>query len=103
MQSDVRSLDTTLAQPGENFWREVKASGGSGHRSALSRIDGLVTVAVALRILAGDIGRKRNMSDLFDLREEVACGLKTNSALPKFAPPYDLGPQFGMFSETEMF
>ena len=71
-----------------------KSGGGSGDGSALAGVDGLVALAVGGRIVAGDVGRQRDVADLFDAGEEVVDGGEADVALAEFAAGDDLGLEF---------
>ena len=97
VQGDIDGLDAALADAVEDFWGEMKAGGGSGYRSALLGIDGLVAFAIAGRIGTRDIGRERDVADAIEGSEEIVGaardGLKADAALAEFPAGEDLGLQ----------
>ena len=86
---------------------KCKAGGGSGDRSALLRVDGLVAIAVARRIFARDVGRQRDVADAFRARRrKSSTGAKRMRRSPN-SPRARLRPEFvvspGLLTEEEMF
>ena len=105
MKSDFRGLNAAIAQARENFGSEVKSGRWGGDGSTLTGIDGLVAISVGRSILAGDIGRKRDMADGFNGGEEIIGGSETDVAFTEFAAGDDLGLQLtaGFFPEEKTF
>src|SRR5579862_400463 len=81
----------------------MEAGGGSGNRAALPRVDGLIAFAIGGRILARNIGRQRDVPDLFEHREEIRYGRESDAALAKIGPRDDFGLQFIALPEEQMF
>ena len=66
MQRDCGARNAAPGQRLEDFWREVKARRGRRNRAALTRIDRLIALAIACRVLALDIRRQRYVPDVVD-------------------------------------
>ena len=92
VEGDFRDFDAAIMDAGQNFRSEMKARGGSGDRSAFAGVDGLIAFAVGGRIGARDVGRERDVSQLFEDAEKVFHGLKADAAL---AEP-GAGDHFGL-------
>jgi hypothetical protein len=73
VKRDFRGLDATLADAVENFLSEMEAGGGSGYRSSLLGVDGLIALAIAGRIGARDVGRKRDVANAIEGGEEIVA------------------------------
>lgn len=101
MQRDLGSFDPALLNARKNFWSEMQSGSRSGHGSTLARIDRLISLAIARRIRARNVGRERNMADAFDSREEIRNGLETNSAFAKAAARQDFSMQLVMRSKEQ--
>src|SRR4051812_6182845 len=91
VQRDLRDLNAAFFDLRQDLRREVQARGRSGDRAALARVDGLVTVAVGGRIVAGDVRRKRHVTELLDLGKKVGNGIEEERPLAEFAAGNDLG------------
>src|SRR3954471_279051 len=91
VQRDLRDLNGAFFDLRQNLRREVQAGGRSGDRAALARVDGLVTVAIEGRILAGDVRWKRHVTELLNLEKKVGSGIEEERPLAKFAAGNDLG------------
>ena len=46
VQSNFRSFDSLLSDAREDFWREVKTSGGRGDGTTLARVHGLIAIVI---------------------------------------------------------
>jgi hypothetical protein len=118
VQSDVNGLDAALADSGEGFRGEVKAGGRGGYRSRLLGIDGLIALAIAGRIGAGDVGWERDVADAIESGEEVVVlvviivlivlivmpgGLKADVALAELGAGQNLGLKVVALTEEQVF
>jgi len=105
MEGDFGGLDSALAEAVEGFRGEMKAGGRGGCRSALLGVDGLIAVAIAGKIRAGDVGREWDVSDAVEDREKIVCslkgGLKADAALAEFRAGEDLGLQLILLAEEQ--
>src|SRR4051812_38875730 len=93
VQRDLRDLNAAFFDLRQDLRREVQAGGRSGDRAALARVDGLVTVAIEGRILAGDVRWKRHVTELLDLGKKVGNGIKAERPLAEFAAADDFGDE----------
>jgi hypothetical protein len=80
----------------------MESGGGSGHRSALACVDGLVALAVGGGIGARDVGWKRDVADGFHFAEEIVGGRETNVAFPEIAASDDFGLKLIVVPEKKM-
>ena len=103
VERDFCGLDAAVAETGENLRGEVEAGGGSGYGSTLAGVDGLIAIAVGGGIVAGDVGRERDVADPFHAGEEIVDGSEAYLALAEFAAGDDLGMKFVMIAEEKMF
>ena len=118
VEGDLGGFDATLADAVEDFWGEVKASGGSSNRSILLGINGLVAMEIARRIGAGDVRRKRDVADAAESGEEVVLAvvfvmvifvifsdkrLKADAAFAKVGAGENFGLQFVVLTEKKAF
>ena len=113
VEGDLGGFDATLTDTVENFWSEVKASGGSCDRSILLGINGLVAIKIAGRIGARDIGRKRDVADAVENRKEAIFAvvfvifpgkrLKADAAFAELGAGKHLGLQFIVLTEKKPF
>ena len=69
----------------------MQSGSRSGDGTAFLRVDGLVAVAIGAGVVAIDIGRQRNVSDLFDQGEEIIDGGETDVTFAKGAARENLG------------
>ena len=93
MQSDIRDAHAARANPVENLRSEMQARRWSSDRSALLRVDRLISLAVRVHIRAMDVRRQRNMSQLLELAEEIRDRLEPQRALAEFTVRDDLRAQ----------
>lgn len=118
VEGDLGDFGATLADAIEDFWSEVKASGGSGDRSVLLGVNGLVAIEIARRIGAHDVGRKRDVADPAENGKEVVFpvilvmvlfvmfsrkGLKANAAFAELGTGENFSLQFVVLSEKKAF
>lgn len=103
VKCDFCSFNAAGTNASQDFWSEVESGGGSGDGSALAGVDGLIALAVGGGIWPGDVGRERDVSDLFDLGEEILGGGKANVAFAEFTARDDLGLKFIVVAEKETF
>ena len=105
VQCDLGGFDSALADALENFRSEVKPGGGSGDRTGLLGIDGLVALAIARRIGTRDVGRKRDVPDAIENSEETfgtfKDRLEADAAFAEFPTCHDLGLQFIMLAKVQ--
>jgi hypothetical protein len=103
MERNFCSLDSSFAKAGEDFRGEMQSRGGGGDGAALLRVDRLIALAIGGGILAGDVGRQWDVTDLLDEGEEVVDRRKTYLALAKGAPSDHLGTELVVVAEEETF
>src|SRR5437016_10178823 len=81
----------------------MQPGGRSGYGSALLSVDRLIPFAIGGRIFAGDVRGQRDVTDLFDSREEIVHGREADVPLAKAAAPDHLRLEFIVFSKEQMF
>ena len=101
VECNLGGFDSPSTDAGENPGGEVKTGGGGGDGSALMGVDGLVAFAVSGGIFAGDVGRKRDVSDLVDAGEKIVDGVEADAALSERSAGDDFGAERAVFSEEE--
>jgi len=97
VQRDFGGFNAAVADAVEDLRREVKAGGGSGYRSALFGVDGLIAVAIVRGVRARDVGRQRDVADLIECGEEIVhamSGREADAALAEFGAGQDLSLKF---------
>jgi hypothetical protein len=102
VERDFRDFDSSVAQSGEDFRREVQAGGGRGNRASLARVYRLVALPISSPIGARNIRRQRNMAEPFDYAEKVNHGREPDSALPERAPAGHFRLQIARLTEVEL-
>lgn len=115
VECDFGGFDFALAEAHQNLRSEMKTGGGSGDRSALAGIDGLIAVAVGGGILAGNIGWEGDVADALDDGKEVVEGLagfarlsphvrgsETDVALAEVSARDDFGMELIVLTEKEV-
>ena len=103
MERNCGGLDTSLGKLGQGFGGEVESSGRSGDRTGFAGVHGLVAVVILGRVRACDVGRQRNVSDVFDASEKVIDRGEADLTLAKFCTRDNFGLKFVMLAEEEMF
>jgi hypothetical protein len=105
VERDFSGLDAAVAYAVENFLSEVEAGGGSGYRSTLLGVDGLIALAIARRVGAGNVGWERDMADAIEGSEEIVRGLKggleADTALAELGAGEDFSLQFVFLAEEQ--
>jgi len=104
MEGNLSSLDAALPNAIQDFGSEVKAGGGSGGRSTLLGIDGLIALAVVRRIRTRDVGRERDVADAIQSSEKVGGSgdrLEADAALAEFGAAQDFGLKLILFAEEK--
>ena len=71
--------------------REVQAGGGRGHGAAFAGVDGLVALAIAVRIVAADVGRQWGVADAVEDGEEIVDRVEAEQALAEVVAFEDFG------------
>ena len=93
MQGQMRDTRAGVPAGFQDLRREVQPRRGSGHRSALGGVHGLVAVAIRRRVGALDIGRQRHMPHALDLVPQRALAGEANRALTKLIAAQHVGLQ----------
>jgi len=104
VERDFSGLDAAPADTAENLLSEMEAGGGGGYRSALLGVDGLIALAIARRVRAGNVGRERDMADAIEGGEEVVhagSGREADVALAELGAGEDLGLKFVLVTEEQ--
>src|SRR5260370_41023850 len=81
----------------------MEAGGRSGYRSALLSINSLIAVAVAGRIGARYVRRKRNMADAIENPVKIIDRLEADAALAEFGAGENFGLEFSVTPEQQAF
>src|SRR5579859_1702322 len=71
VQGYARYLDSLRIELIQHQRRKVQSGSGRGHRTALARIYGLVTLPVRFGIVAVNIGRQRDVADAIERAIEI--------------------------------
>jgi hypothetical protein len=90
VQGEFSDLDPPLAETRKNVRGEVQSGGGCSHRAALAGVDGLIAFLVGRPVLAGDIGRKRYVTESFDDLKEILNRSESNTSFAEGATGQDL-------------
>lgn len=102
VEGDLGGFDSAVADAGDDFGSEVESGSGGGDGAAFAGIDGLVAVAVGGGIRTDDVGRKRNVADVFHLGKKILCGGEADVALSELAAGDDFGLKFIVVAEVEL-
>ena len=81
----------------------MKSGGRSGHRSALSRVNSLISFAIAGGVFASNVRRQRSVPDLFQALEEIVRRREPNPPLAKLAALDHFGSKFIVLPEEQPF
>lgn len=103
MERNLRGFNAAGADAGKNPGSEMETGGRRGDGSALAGVNSLVAFAVGGGIFAGDVGRKRDVSDLVDAGEKILDGIEADAAFSERSAGEDFGVQLVVVPKEKMF
>ncbi len=83
----TRATSTPLAVSASSIWAvKWRPGGGRGYRARVARKDGLVTLAIRVRIVAADIRRQGHVADAIESGKKIVHRGKVQKAVAELSP-----------------